>query len=218
MEEKRYKIIIVDDHKIFRQGLRYVLERIPEISVIAEASNGQEFLDLLETCSPEIVLMDISMPLINGIQATEKAMALYPGLKIIALSMFGDEFYYQQMIGAGAKGFIIKSCDQKELMAAIQTVSEGDNYFSKELLRQIIFNLNPDFQGNNVSEQQIISQRELEVLEQICHGLSGEEISEKLNISTRAVEGHIRKLLLKTESKNTSMLILNAIKKKLVKL
>jgi|WetSurMetagenome_2_1015567.scaffolds.fasta_scaffold537843_2 DNA-binding NarL/FixJ family response regulator len=218
MEAKVYSIMIVDDHKIFRQGLRYVLERIPGINIIAEASNGKEFLNQLNIYSPDIVLMDISMQLMNGIEATEKAIALHPDLKIIALSMFGDEYYYQQMITAGARGFIIKTSDQKELLQAIQSVAEGDNYFSQELLRQIIYNLNPNMQGLNHGKKQEISQRELEVLEQVCHGLSNEEIADKLNISRRTVEGHKRKLLMKTDSKNTSKLIINAIKNKLVRL
>ena len=143
---------------------------------------------------------------------------MHPELKIIALSMFGDEYYYQQMITAGARGFIIKTSDQKELLQAIQSVAEGDNYFSQELLRQIIFNLNPNLQGISHGKKQALSQRELEVLEQVCQDLSNEEIADKLFISRRTVEGHKRKLLLKTDSKNTSKLIIHAIKNKLVRL
>jgi DNA-binding NarL/FixJ family response regulator len=117
MEEN--KVIIVDDHKMFRSGLRFLLSNIPNITVIGEASNGKEFLEMAENETIDIALMDINMPEMNGIDATRIAMEKYPDLKVIVLSMHGEEEYYDQMLDAGVKGFLLKNSDADELIAAI---------------------------------------------------------------------------------------------------
>ncbi|MEZ5071394.1 MAG: response regulator transcription factor [Bacteroidales bacterium] len=140
MDSKKIKISLVDDHKMFREGLKFVLSGMDNTEVISESSSGAEFLDNLDSTHPDLVLMDISMPDINGIEATRQAVNRYPGIKIIALSMFGDEEYYSKMIQAGAKGFIIKESGSEELEKAIQEVSGGGTYFSQKLLQNIILN------------------------------------------------------------------------------
>ena len=137
-KEKELKIIICDDHKMFRNGVKSLLEHENIGKVIAEADTGKEFLDEIDNYEPDIVLMDINMPILDGIETTKRAIEKYPDLKILVLSMYGDERYYREMINAGATGFILKTSDIQELEKAIKTVAGGESYFSNELLRKII--------------------------------------------------------------------------------
>ncbi|MEI8084946.1 MAG: response regulator transcription factor [Paludibacter sp.] len=133
-------LIIVDDHLIFRQGLKSIIDIENIANVIGEASSGTEFLELLKNHKPDVVLMDIEMPYMNGMEATRKALEMVPDMKIIAVTMFGDEEYYYKMIELGVKGFIVKSSGINELENAIREVMLGESYFSNELLRKIINN------------------------------------------------------------------------------
>lgn len=133
-------LIIVDDHLIFRQGLKSIIDIENIAEVIGEASSGSEFIELLKDRKPDLVLMDIDMPYMNGMEATRKALEMVPEMKIIAVTMFGDEEYYYKMIELGVKGFIVKSSGINELENAIREVMMGECYFSNELLRKIINN------------------------------------------------------------------------------
>ena len=163
---KKPDIIIVDDHLIFRQGLKSILALHNIANVIGEASNGSEFIRLLSDLKPDLVLMDIDMPTMNGIDATENAMKLMPELKIIAFTMFSDEEYYYKMIDRGVKGFILKTYGINELQNAIKNVMSGDSYFSNELLMRIIKNFG---QLNKIIpfKQDNLTPREIDVLQQI---------------------------------------------------
>ena len=210
-------IIIVDDHLIFRQGLKSIITLENIANVIGEASNGIELLQLLSQLKPDLVLMDIDMPHMNGLEATEKAMELMPDLKIIAFSMFSDEEYYYKMIDRGVKGFILKTSGINELENAIQNVMLGESYFSNELLRKIINNFGRPT-SNKTTVADSLTDRETEVLQEICLGLTTEEIADKLFISPKTVKSHKSNLLEKTECKNTPSLILFAIKNKIVQI
>jgi len=214
---KKPDIIIVDDHLIFRQGLKSLLITENIASVIGEASNGLEFIELLSHLKPNLVLIDIDMPHMNGMAATQKALEMMPELKIIAFTMFGDEEYYYKMIGLGVKGFILKSSGINELEKAIHDVMGGESYFSNEVLRKIISNLGRKTEAKP-SENKSLTSRELEVLQQICLGLNNEEIAIKLFISPKTIKSHRSNLLEKTGCKNTTSLILLAIKNKMVDL
>lgn len=216
----KIKLLIADDHKMFRDGICFVLEKGNNIEVIAQASNGEEVLKLLESYSPDIILMDISMPLLDGIQTTHIITEKYPGIKVIALSMFGDQEYYYKMIQAGAKGFLLKQSGKDELERALEAVYKGENYFSQELLREIIFNFGQTKYISSDNEKNTIklSPREYEILSHTCQGLSNQEISDRLFISLKTVEGHKTSLLNKTNTRNTASLIVFAIKNKLVDL
>ena len=138
---KECKIVVVDDHTLFRNGLRTLLDGIEGFSVIGEASNGVELLELLPGIEPDVILLDIEMPKMNGIVTAEEALKRYPDLKIITLSMYGDEDYYFKMVSLGVKGFILKNSEIKEVAAAIETVVGGGSYFSQELLFNLVSNL-----------------------------------------------------------------------------
>jgi len=214
---KKPNIIIVDDHLIFRQGLKSIITLENIANVIGEASNGIEFIELLSDLKPDLVLMDIDMPRMNGLDATEKALEILPELKVIAFSMFSDEEYYYKMIDRGVKGFILKTSGINELETAIQNVMSGDTYFSNELLRKIINN----FGRTSITKQtalENLTERETEILQLICLGLSTDQIAEKLFISPKTVKSHKSNLLEKTVCKNTPALILFAIKNKIVEI
>lgn len=208
------KIIIVDDHSLFRNGMKLLLSNAGNFKVLAEASNGKEFLDILPNYSPDVVLMDIDMPVMDGIEATMKALERYPKLKVLCLSMYGEEEYYYKMIDAGVCGFLLKNSDINEVKTAITTVNEGGKYFSQELLYNVVKNIKSTQVIQELSEN--LSEREIEVLQQICIGLSNQEIAENLHISKRTVDKHRANLLDKTNSKNTAHLVMFAIKNKLI--
>lgn len=212
---EKIKIILVDDHQLFRNGLKILLDGFPEFQVIAEASNGNDFLEIIKNSAADIALMDINMPEMDGIEATRKGLRINPSLSIIALSMYGEEEYYYKMVDAGAKGFILKDSDIMEVKEAILTVKKGGSYFSQELLYHVIQKIK---HRENESKTANLSKRETEILFKICEGLSNQEIAETLFISKRTVDKHRANLLGKTNSKNTASLILFAIRNKLIEI
>ena len=205
------KTIIADDHKLFRNGLKFILTEMENIEVIADVSNGVELLDMLKIVKPDIVLLDINMPEMNGIDASKKALALYPDLKILVLSMYGDEQYYNAMIDIGVKGFVLKDTDNTELKTAINSIVNDNPYFSQELLIKLIRN-------KKTNDSIKLTKREREVLTMICKGFANGEISRELNLSQRTVERHRAKLLQKTETHNSISMVIYAIKNNLVEI
>ncbi len=204
-------IAIVDDHQLFRNGIKFILENTNGFAVIYEAANGKDFLDKLDLTKPDIVLMDINMPEMDGVVATKKALEKHPDLNILVLSMYSDIEYYNTMIDLGVKGFVLKDIDNEELEEAIKVVMRGGTYFSQELLLKLI--------KHKPGENKIdLTKREQEVLELICQGYSNQQISEKLFISQRTVERHRSSLLFKTESNNSISLVVYAIKNRLVEI
>jgi DNA-binding NarL/FixJ family response regulator len=215
MSASDIKIVIVEDHAIFREGLRYILNSTKGFEVIGEAATGKEFLTLLGSIRPDLVLMDIDLPGMDGAEASKQALMIDPDLKILSLSMHSDYAHYQKMMDAGSRGFVLKNAGIVELSDAIRQVVDGKLYFSQELLLNIIHSKTPD-ETDNILEQTDISTRELEVLELICKGMSNKEIADHLFISSKTVEGHKSKLMIKTDTKNTVSLVLYALRNKLV--
>ena len=202
-------LILVDDHKLFREGFRLLLDNLPYIKDVREASNGQDFLTELDRGVPDLVFIDVDMPVMNGIEASQRALQSFPGLNIIALSMYGDEEYSMKMIHAGVKGYILKNCGMQEVEAAIRSVVSGKVYFSQEILSFMINNIN---RRKNPNKQNGLSERECEILCHICEGLSNQEIANQLCLSKRTVDKHRENLLLKTQAKNTAGLVVFAIR------
>jgi len=205
-------IVLVDDHNIFRESLKRLIVTEGIGDVVAEAKNGKEFLSIIDQITPDVVLMDIAMPVMDGIEAAVKALEKKPDLQILALSMFGDEKYYQKMVESGVKGFVLKDAGIKELEQAINEVAAGGSWFSNELLRRVISSI------SKKNEKLKLTTRELEVLELICAGLSNDQIAEKLHLSFDTVKWHRSNLLSKTECKNTAQLIIYSIRENIIKL
>lgn len=212
-------IIIVDDHKIFRDGLMMLLDNFDFVSVVGQAANGEEFLELVEDVTPDIVLMDINMPKMNGIEATKLALEKYPEIKVIALTSFADDEYIEQMISAGVEGYMLKRSDIEDFEKAIKKVAEGGSYFSAEIIKVISRNLYKDKERR--ASEQILSEftsREKEILNLICKGLNNEQIAELIHLSPKTIEKHKSNLFHKTETFNTVNLVIYAFKNQLISL
>ena len=211
------KVIFVDDHAIFLNGLRLMINECSQFKVIGEASNGQQFLELLTDLNPDLVLIDIKMPMMNGADATKEAIEKYPNLKIMALTMFSELKYLRLMAEAGARGFILKSIGKAELEFAINTVNSGKTYFSPQLLDEIAEFDPADASGKFLEDlNERLTERELDVLQYIVKGLTSQEIADKLFISKRTVEGHRANLISKTATRNVVDLVIYAIRNQLV--
>jgi len=211
---EKLNILIVDDHKLFREGLKILLQNLENVNEVWEAPDGEAFLSMLRTHHPDLVLMDIEMPRINGIEATIRGLEMMPDLKILALSMYGDEEYFQKMIDAGICGFLLKNSEFSEVKKAINSVAQGNNYFTEEILYRLVnrFKTKPAQPEPPV----MLSDRELEVLLLICKGLSNQEIADQLFISKRTVDHHRASLLTKTNTRNAASLVIYAIKHKMI--
>lgn len=215
-ESEAIRVMLVDDHTLFRGGLKTLLGIGHDFTVVAEASNGREFLDIVEDASPDVVLLDIDMPVMDGTEAARLALEANPDLRIIALSMHGQAEYYLRMVEIGVRGFLLKDSDFSEVATAIHAVTEGGSYFSKDLIGSISAELRRSPASENTAEP--LSERELDVLSLICQGLSNSEIGERLFISKRTVDNHRANILLKTGCRNTAALVVYAIKHSLVEM
>lgn len=214
---EKINLALVDDHNLFRNGLKLLLSKScgDLIDHIYEAKSGNEFLSLLKEVDVDVALMDIDMPLMDGIETTSQAMQLSNKLKVIALTMFGEDDYCLRMINAGAAGFLLKDAAINEVRLAIEKVLRGETHFPGNILYQIIKNESSEEQSAYTTE---ISDRELEILELICKGLSNQEIADALFLSKRTVDKHRSNILFKTNCKNTAQLVVFALKNKLVKM
>ena len=199
-------VLIADDHIIFRKGLSTVLNEISFVKVVGEASNGNDLLRKLKNIEADIILMDIRMPGMDGVEATKKVVEQYPDTAVICLTMHEEIGYFNQMIDAGAKGFLLKKTNQDQLEAAIQTVYHGDHYYDEA------FGIAPTKSKKKKPAEVELSNREIEVLEYICKGFSNAEIARELGLSQRTIDGHKSRLFDKTGSKNAPNLVLWAIK------
>ena len=209
------RLALVDDHTLFRRGLKMLLASCPDFEVVAEASRGEELLEVLVAACPDVVFMDYSMGGINGAETTERALVRVPDLKVISLTMFGDNAYYSRMAAAGAKGFLLKDSEFDEVVDAVRTVCDGGTYFSALLLESISHSLRVTPTAGS-DGQDALSDREIEILVGICQGLSTQEIADKHFISKRTVDKHRANILEKSGCKNTASLVVYAIKNGLV--
>ena len=206
---KNISIYIVDDHSLFREGLKLLLSNLDYIDHVYEAENGQQFIDGLAKNHVDIAMLDIEMPVMNGIHAAKLAKQIAPGIKIIALSMYSDENYYLSMIEAGACGFLLKNSNFQEVEKAIIDVYNDKSYISIEILNNIL----KQPQKTSLSKvNEDLTEREDEILLLICKGLTNNEIADRLGLSKRTVDKHRENLLMKTQSKNTANLVIYAIK------
>jgi DNA-binding NarL/FixJ family response regulator len=210
------KIIIADDHEIFRKGFQVLLRKEEEIRIIGEAQNGDELLKLVKTNEPDIVIMDIQMPVMDGIEATRQLTRTHPRIGIIALTMFVDDHLVINMLEAGARGYLLKDTSKSELMEAIHAVYSGNTYFcsatSKKmahLIGQSRFNLFPARQKTSLTST------EIEIIKLICQEYSSKEIAAQLGYTPRTIENYREKIQEKIGAKNMVGVAVYAIKNRI---
>ena len=210
------KIIVVDDHSLFREGIKLLIENEQLGYVVAEAENGSAFLDLLNLHQPDLVIMDIGMPVMNGLEAIKQGLQQQPKLKFLVLTMLNEKTNYAEIIYAGAMGFVLKTAGKTDFERAIITIMAGESYFSPEMHRQMLLNSQKSNEQEEADKATVFTQREQEVLNHLCAGFSVSEIAEKIFLSVKTIEAHRATLLRKTNTRNTINLVLHAIKNKLV--
>ncbi|TAE37186.1 MAG: DNA-binding response regulator [Runella slithyformis] len=215
---KKIKLVIADDHNLFRKGIAAMLNQIADFALIGEAANGQELLQLLEKIQPDIILMDLQMPIMDGVEATEQVQLRYPDIKIIVISMHEEDRFIIHLLEKGVNGYLLKDTEPKEVENSIRRVMADGFYYSdfvaKAMHRKVLTRIAPPAPNFNSKVQ--VSTRELEVLKLLCEGLSTLEISDLLCVSPRTVEGHRLRLLEKTGTKNTAGLVAYAFKNDLM--
>lgn len=199
-------VIIADDHQMFIDGIKSLLEHQENIAISGEAKNGEEVIELLEKQQADIILMDINMPELNGVDATKIIHKKFPNVKVLMLTMHNTKEYIAQMVAAGASGYILKNTGKEELIMAIEALYRGENYYSKEVTARIMESMKPKREQNFVGEVEL-TDREKEVLKLIVQELTTTEIAEKLFISHHTVETHRKNLISKLNVKNTAGLV-----------
>lgn len=205
------RLIIADDHRMFIDGIKALLKNEKEIKVTGEALNGVHLLRLLEKETPDVILMDINMPEMDGVEATKLITTKYPRVKIIMLSMHSTKEFVAGMIEAGAAGYILKNTGKKELVEAIQAVSQGKSYYSREVTEVIMESFKNPSKKNQNPELPQLTDREKEVLKLIAQEFSTKEIADKLFISPNTVETHRKNVMSKIGAKNMAGLVKYAL-------
>jgi DNA-binding NarL/FixJ family response regulator len=191
------KIILADDHQIVRQGLRILLEAEPDMEIIAEADNGRKVLKLVQELLPDVIIMDLSMPELNGIEATRQILSEAPAVKVIALSMHSDSLFVLNTLKSGASGYLLKDCALEELVKAIRAVVDHRTYLSPGVSDIVIRDFMTSSQTTNVSAFSVLSLREREVLLLMAEGRSTNQIAEGLCVSVKTVEAHRKQIMTK---------------------
>ena len=212
------KILLADDHKITRQGLRSLLEKQSDMAVVAEAEDGRTAVQMVEKLSPDVVIMDVSMPDLNGIEATRQIISRNSKVKIIALSMHSDRLFVSEMLKSGACGYLLKDCAFEELARAIRAVVDGKTYLSPAISGVVVDDYLHRLSKTDSPNGQILTNREREVLQLLAEGKSTKQIALKLHISVKTVETHRRQMMDKLDIHTVAELTKYAIRKGLTSL
>lgn len=204
------KIAIADDHQMFIDGIKSLLKGNKNMLVSLEATNGEQLLSLLKEQPTEVILMDVNMPVMDGIEATKQVKQKYPDTRVIMLTMFSSKDYIEKLLRAGANGYILKNTGKEELTTAIERVMQGESYFSKEVTERIMEGLQGKKAENNPHMVEL-TEREKDVLRLIAQELTSHEIADKLFISFHTVETHRKNLISKLQVKNIAGLVKYAV-------
>jgi two-component system response regulator NreC len=214
------KVVLADDHQIVRHGLRSLLSAEPDIKVVGEADNGRAVVRLVQELSPQVVIMDISMPDLNGIEATRQILSDFSGVKVIALSMHSDSLFVLNMFKAGASGYLLKDCALEELVKAVRTVMNRKIYLSPSIsdivIKDFVIGWSPE--DSSSSAYSILTAREREVLQLMAEGKTTNQIAESLCISVKTVEAHRKQLMTKLDIHSVAELTKYAIRQGLTTL
>jgi len=211
------RVLLADDHGVVRKGLRFLLERQPDMEIVGEAGDGREAVRLAEETHPDIVIIDIGMPLLNGIEATSQMVKRNPTLGVIILSVHSDEDYLLSALNAGAKGYLLKDSAEVDLVRAIQAVHKGTPFFSPEIAKTMLEDYMRFLQQRDLQDSyELLTDREKEVLQLLAEGKSNKEAASILNVSVYTVDSHRTHLMQKLNLHNTAEIVLYAVRKKII--
>ncbi len=211
------RILLADDHGIVRKGLRFLIERQPGMEVVGEAADGRDAVRLAEATNPDVVIMDVGMPLLNGIDATAQMVKRNPSLGVIILSMHSDEHYLLSALNAGAKGYLLKGSAEEDLVRAIQAICHGTPFFSPEITKTLLEDYMRFLQQRNLQDSyDLLTEREKEVLQLLAEGKSNKEAANILDVSVYTVDTHRLHLMQKLNLHNTAEIVLYAVRKKVI--
>lgn len=214
---KKLRILLADDHTVMRTGLRALLERQPNLEIVGETENGRDTIQLTASLRPDVVVMDVGMPVLNGIEATKRIVAEHPTTAVVILSMHADESYVMRALKAGARGYLLKDSAPADLLAAIQAVTQNKSFFSPKVSRI----LSEDYvrvlkQKGAVDSYDLLTSREREILQLLAEGKANKEVASALSISPYTVETHRSHILEKLNLHNPAELILYAVRKGII--
>jgi DNA-binding NarL/FixJ family response regulator len=213
----KIRILLADDHGIVRKGLRYLLERQPDMEVVGEAKDGREAVHLAEELDPTIVIMDIAMPLLNGIDATAQIVKRNPKTGIIILSMHSDETYLVRVLTAGARGYLLKDVAEMDLVRAVQAVAKGKPFFSPQISATLLEDYMRQLQQRGLQDSyNLLTDREKEILQLLAEGKSNKEVASLLDLSVYTVETHRANLMQRLGLHSTAEIVLYAVRKKII--
>lgn len=210
--KKKIRILLADDHRMVRQGFRMILEAQEDMEVIGEAGNGRDAVDMARSLKPEVVVMDVTMPELNGIEATRRIREAEPLVRVLALSVHRDGVYVREIVRAGAEGYILKESADSELIAAVRAVASGNSYLSPEVAGAVL----KDYRKHATNPLDLLSSREREVLQAIAEGKTNKEIATNLNLSVYTVDGHRTRIMEKLGLHSIGELVRFAVRNGLV--
>lgn len=215
MDNRPIRIVLADDHEIFRDGFRVMCNKIPGLKLIGEAENGEELIKVVRELKPEVVVTDIKMPVMDGIEATRIINNEFPDIGIIALSMHDEEHLILDMLEAGAEGYLIKNAPKEEITAAIRSVHENENYYCSLSSAKLAELAKNSKYRTTKSIKVEFSDKEIAVIRFICQEMANKDIADQMELSKRTIEGYREKILEKIGAKNTVGLVVYAIKHKI---
>ena len=211
------RVLLADDHIVMRKGLRALLERQPNITVVGEASDGRECVELAQAENPDVVVMDIAMPNLNGIEAARQIVAHKPSIAVAVLSMHSDESYVIRALKAGARAYLLKDSAESDLIAAIKALSDGKSFFSPAISRLLVEDYMRQLERKGVEDSyELLTTREREILQLLAEGRSNKEVANMLNLSLYTVETHRTHILQKLNLHTVPELILYAVRKGII--
>ena len=215
-EIMQYKVLIADDHGVVRKGLRLLLEQYPELVVVGEAANGREAVTMAASLSPQVVVLDVAMPILNGIEAAEQILKVNSQVGIILLTMHADESYVLRALHAGVKGYLLKESAEEDLLSAIKSVANGKPFFSKAINEVLLEDYMRVLKQQGLSDTfDLLTAREKEVLQLLAEGRTNKEVATLLDVSPYTIESHRTNLMQKLNVHNTAEIVLYAVRKRL---
>jgi two-component system response regulator NreC len=212
MNKQKIRILLADDHAVVRQGFKMILAAQPDFEIVGEAGNGREAIELAETLGPDVVVMDVAMPELNGIEATRRLCAASPRTRVLALSMHKDSVYVREILRAGARGYLLKDAIDRDLLDAVRAIARGDGYISPAVSEAVL----TDYRKHVTNPIDMLTTREREVLQLIAEGKTNKEIANHLGLSVYTVDAHRGRIMEKLNLHSTGELVRFAVRNGLI--